>query len=153
MPRRLAHGNLARRWPRRCLWHGQGPGVSAWQGGRSAYQHGWAAVPWPAGPAAPNRPAARSFSSSPPPISAAYLPPMTIPVIWGRIIGIWAPRSRCAARPVAAAPLIVFDWLCYSFASALSASISLNLIDSPQPQASATLGLLKRNPDSSSDVW
>src|SRR5690606_31642713 len=31
-----------------------------------------------------------------------------------------------------------------------STGVSLNLIDSPQPQASATLGLLKRKPDSSS---
>src|SRR5690606_23594130 len=33
-----------------------------------------------------------------------------------------------------------------------SAGTSLNLIDSPQPQASATLGLLKRKPDSRSAV-
>src|SRR5690554_4694507 len=31
--------------------------------------------------------------------------------------------------------------------------LSANLIDSPQPQASVTLGLLKRNPDSISPDW
>ena len=65
-----------------------------------------------------------------------------------RHLGNFKLRRFLIVWPTSAAGQSCQDGLC----SAVRASISLKLIDSPQPQASATLGLLNLNPDSNSDV-